>query len=243
MTKRKISVLAVMMCLLLVISMVCACNLIPNEENNNTTTKYNLTVQDPNGYLIEELQAQYQAGEEVIVKTRELADENLMAYLDDELLGLETKVYYKGEYHWEYFFTMPARDATLSFKFSDGLTHKGIALDEDVQQKIITSFVNAYSTDRDPITADEISLRCYGAFDGVYVLFVDVESMLKLPAFREQTIAGVKFIYSYLQTMVVYSNNAFYEIKDAYENNILSYDNMLAAQQTYKACHMSLYIA
>ena len=112
---------------------------------------------------------------------------------------------------------------------------------EDTQKEIITAFVNLHSNDTYPVTEDEVSLRCYGVFDGVYVLFVDVESWGYTTAIVEDTIAGVRFIYSCGQKMTVYSDGAFYSIAEAYENGILSYDNMLTAQQTYKAAHEFLY--
>ena len=42
---------------LLVVGVLCGCNTVTGEnEENNTATYHKLTVQDPNGYIIEELQ-------------------------------------------------------------------------------------------------------------------------------------------------------------------------------------------
>ena len=245
MAKRTFSLLALVVCFLMFVSMLCGCNVIPSEsngdENNNSGSDYKLTVQDPNGYLIENLEARYKAGEEVTVKTEMLADGDLIAYLDGVSLGLETQILEKGVYYWEFYFTMPSKDAVLSFSLSDGLTKDGLVLEEDIQSEIISSFVNIHSKDTEPVTEDEISLRCYGAFDGVYVLFVDVASWGSFEVITTDIIAGVEFVYSNSQTMIVYSDNAFYEISEAYDNNFLSYDNLVTAQQIYKFCHISLY--
>lgn len=240
MAKRKYSLLTLAICMILFVSilLLCGCNFFPS---NNSETEYKLTVQDPNGYVIETLQESYKAGDEVTVKTKMLSDVVMVAYLDGVSLGLETQKYDGKEYHLEFYFEMPSHSAVLSFNLSDGWAKEGIALDVATQIEIVSSFVNAHSQDRYPITEDEISLRCFGAFDGVYVLFVDVESWGYTAAIEVDVIAGVKFIYSSGQKMYVYCNNAFYTILEAYENNILSCDNLLATQETYKAYTEFLY--
>lgn len=238
MTRRKLSILTLVLCILLVVSLVCGCNLLPS---NNSASEHKLMVQDPNGYLIEDLQESYKAGDEVTVKTTMLSDVVLRAYLDGVSLGLETPVSEEGEYHCEFYFEMPSHDAVLSFSTLHRWTHEGIPLDAATQQEIINAFVNVHSQDRYPVTEDEISLRCFGAFDGVYVLFVDVASWVYTAAIKVDVIAGVKFIYSSGQTMYVYCDDAFYSISEAYEKNILSYENLVATQQNYRTHSEMLY--
>ncbi|MCH5152103.1 MAG: hypothetical protein J1F65_05560 [Clostridiales bacterium] len=245
MAKRKLSILVFVVCLLLVVSMLCGCNVNLGESNDNddndSVCAYKLTVQDPNGYLIENLEDRYEAGEEITVKTNMSHDEDLIVYLDGLSLGSETLIYEKGEYHREFYFKMPSHDAVLSLALSNEFTKDEILLNETTQREIITAFVDLHSKDFYPVAEDEVSLRCFGVFDGVYVLFVDVESWGYTTAIEEDTVAGVRFIYSCGQKMTVYSDGAFYSIAEAYENGILSYDNMLTAQQTYKAAHEFLY--
>ena len=265
MTKRKFSFLILALCILLVVSLLCGCYGNPGEnsdndssnssetnknkstnesnsnESNNSSIDYKLTVQDPNGYIIEELQEQYKAGEEVIVKTKTMSDVDLIAYLDGVSLGLETQKQEKGEYHWEFYFVMPAHDAILSFEFSDGLTKNGITLDEAAQTEIKTAFYNKYVDKYPDLAFEQLSLRCYGEFDGVYVIFED-GVWGRITAITSEVIAGVKFIYPDGLQMTVYCNNAFYKLSEAYENGILSYDNILKTQETYKACNINLYI-
>ena len=260
MAKRKFSILISAVCFLLVLIMVCGCSVIYSGSNDSNTssdsngngnsndaTSYKLTVQDSNGYIIEDLQDQYKAGEEVTVKTVMLEDVDLGAYLDGVFLGFGAKVSRKidsqWQFIWEFYFTMPAHNAVLSFGIPDGLTRKGIVLDEDIQQEIKTAVVNTYSSDTDPFTEDDVSLRCYGAFDGVYVLFIDVPCFCYTQAIKEKVIAGVNFVYCDGQSMYVYCDGAFYSISQAYDNGILSYDNLLTTQQNYKACNTLLYKA
>lgn len=86
------------------------------EEN-----EYKLTVQDPRGYIIEALQETYKAGEKVTVKTEVLFDVDMIAYLDGVSLGRQTAVLEDDEYHWEFYFVMPAHDAVLNFELSGGM--------------------------------------------------------------------------------------------------------------------------
>ena len=83
---------------------------------------------------------------------------------------------------------------------------------ETVQREIITAYVTMHTQKYYPISEDEVSLRCYGAFDGVYVLFVDVATWAYPAIIKTEEIAGVKFIYSRGQKMQVYSDGAFYTI-------------------------------
>ena len=245
MTRRKYSLLILAICFTLFASMLCGCNILPSagsgNENSNSSNDYKLTVQDPNGYVIEDLQDQYKAGDEVTVKTEMLDDVNLIAYLDGVSLGFETHVSEKDEYHCEFYFEMPSHDAVLSFRVYNGMAEEGIVLSKDIQREIVSAFVNAHSKDSYPVAENEISLRCFGSFDGAYVLFIDVASWGYSDAIEVDVISGVKFVYGDGRMMEVYYDGAFYSISEAYEANVLSYDNLLATQETYKAYHEILY--
>ena len=260
MTKRKFSFLTLALCILLVVSLLCGCYGAPGEntgnngknssgsnnntENNNSSKEYKLTVQDPNGYIIEDLQEQYKAGEAIIVTTETLDDAVLGAYLDDVFLGLGATAYKKldsqWQFYWEYYIIMPEHDAVLSFQIPDGLTRNGITLDEAVQTEIKTAFYNKYVDKYPDLPFDQLSLRCYGEFDGVYVIFED-RVWDVTDAVSSEVIAGVTFVYPDGLHMTVYCNNAFYKLSEAYENGILSYDNLLVTRDTYKACHGTIH--
>ena len=113
-------------------------------------------------------------------------------------------------------------------------------LNKKTQREIITAFVKLHSNDYYTVTEDEVSLRCYGAFDGVYVIFED-GIWCRTEAVKSEVIAGVRFVYPNGLKMTVYCDGAFYTLSEAYENGILSYDNLLTTQQTYKACNGSLH--
>lgn len=83
--------------------------------------EYSLTVVDPSNLLIEPLKDNYKAGETVIVKVNILMDADVIAYLDGQNIGKYEVIETNGEYtHWEFHFTMPDHDATLTFEIKDG---------------------------------------------------------------------------------------------------------------------------
>lgn len=114
-------------------------------------------------------------------------------------------------------------------------------MNETVERKIITDFVAAHSEDVYPVEDKDVSLRVYGAFDGVYVLFVDVAGWAYTEAIKTEIVAGVKFVYSCGQTLEVYFDGAFYSLTTAYENGVISRANLRTVQRTYKRAHSYLY--
>lgn len=92
------------------------------------TVKYKLIVDISKAQgvnFLQELDESYHPGTSLTVKTPIYTDIDLWAYLDGEPLGKQRPVKTGDEYsHWEFYFTMPERDAVLSFewKANDG-TH------------------------------------------------------------------------------------------------------------------------
>lgn len=127
------------------------------------------------------------------------------------------------------------------YKYYEEENESPIAIDKEISKEIVTAFIAAHINDKHPVTEDEISLRCYGVFDNVYVLFVDVVSWGYGAAILTEIIADLQFIYSCGQKMTVYSDGAFYSLTDAYENGILSRDNLLTVQENYIKDHEYLY--
>ena len=115
------------------------------------------------------------------------------------------------------------------------------SIDKEKRKEIKVAFIAAHANDENPVTEDEISLRCYGVFDNVYVLFVDVVGWGYTGAVETDIIADIQFIYSCSQKMTVYSGGAFYSLPDAYENGILSRDDLLNVQENYIKDYEYLY--
>ena len=86
----------------------------------SSKNKYKLTVNDPEGILIEKLDKSYSAGTKVTVKTEIMDCGGIWAYLDGESLGNHTTVEENGQSHWEFYFVMPEHDAVLTFDVLGG---------------------------------------------------------------------------------------------------------------------------
>lgn len=124
-----------------------------------------------------------------------------------------------------------------SFKEQEEDDKSPIVLEKEIKQEIKAAFVKEHKNDKYPVKEDEISLRCYGSFDGVYVLFVDVESWAYTDEEWSEVIGDVEFFYGSGQTMTVYSDGVFYSLAEAYENGILSRDNLLTVRQNRNEFH------
>ena len=81
---------------------------------------YKVTVENEE-YLYERLERRYKAGDQVVVKCHMMTDVSLIVYMNGESLGQEKAIKIDGVYtHWEYYFTMPSEDVTLTFEVKDG---------------------------------------------------------------------------------------------------------------------------
>lgn len=93
------------------------------EVKKATADKHKLTVDDHAGMLIEKVDGKYASGEVVTIKTEMLMDAYLEFSLNGEVLKLrETPIENaQGEYtHWEFYITMPDKDAVLTYEIKDG---------------------------------------------------------------------------------------------------------------------------
>ena len=82
---------------------------------------YSVTVEDGDKFLYENLNRKYKEGEQVVVKTHMLTDASLIVYVNGKSLGSEEAIKTGDRYtHWEYYFTMPSEDVTITFEVKDG---------------------------------------------------------------------------------------------------------------------------
>lgn len=114
-------------------------------------------------------------------------------------------------------------------------------LSKEKEKEIISVFITENSDAKHPLKKEDISLRLYGAFDGVYVLFVDVVGWNYTTAIETDVIDGVEFVYSSGQKLTVYADGKFYSLSDAYDNHILSREDLLTVQKNYQTSHEYLY--
>ncbi len=81
---------------------------------------YKVTVENDQ-YLYERLERRYKAGEQVVVKCHMITDVSMTVYMNGKSLGTQKPIKTDDKYtHWEYYFTMPSENVTLTFEVKDG---------------------------------------------------------------------------------------------------------------------------
>ena len=90
-------------------------------KDSSNVKSYSVTVEDGDEFLYENLSRKYKEGEQVVVKTHMLTDVSLIVYVNGKSLGSEKAIKTGDRYtHWEYYFTMPSEDVTITFEVKDG---------------------------------------------------------------------------------------------------------------------------
>lgn len=83
---------------------------------------YSVTVEGGDEFLYENLNRKYKQGEQVVIKTNIILDMSLTVYVNGESIGTGKAIKTGDEYtHWEYYFTMPNEDVTITFEEKDGM--------------------------------------------------------------------------------------------------------------------------
>ena len=73
-----------------------------------------------------------------------------------------------------------------------------------------------------PDTTGGWSYRCYGNFDGVYVIFADKKFKVWEPKTTVDIVNGITFVYPNENKLQVCANGTFYSLNEAFEKKILS---------------------
>ncbi len=73
-----------------------------------------------------------------------------------------------------------------------------------------------------PDTTGGWTFRCYGNFDGVYVIFADKKFKVWEPKTTVDIVNGLTFVYPNENKLQVCANGTFYSLNEAFEKNILS---------------------
>lgn len=154
---------------------------------------------------------------------QEAFDSGLLTH--EDLLTVRRNHRAEYEYLYEEFDKPDIKDKTTIF------------LDEAIEREIIAAVIAAHSDYKYPLHEEYFSLRCFGAFDGVYVLFVDCTQWGYTADVTQIIVDGVEFVYGSGQRLEVYKDGEFYSLTEAFENGILSHDDLLTVQSNYNRRH------
>jgi len=88
-------------------------------------------------------------------------------------------------------------------------------------------FLQTNSSDHDSLTIEDIFVKnYYGPYNGCYALFISRDDIGYPDASVTKTIAGYEFEFPNNQPLLIYDNNTFYEIEEAYNSKIISKDDL-----------------
>ena len=91
-------------------------------KDSSNVKSYSVTVEGGDEFLYENLNRKYKEGEQVVIKTNIILDMSLTVYVNGESIGTGKAIKTGDEYtHWEYYFTMPNEDVTITFEEKDGM--------------------------------------------------------------------------------------------------------------------------
>jgi hypothetical protein len=99
----------------------------------------------------------------------------------------------------------------------------------------------AYCEDAKDITADEVSLRVFGVFEDVYVIFVDVSSYGYPTVIVSEMVGEYAFWYSSGHTMEVFHDGSFYSLQEAFDTDLLTTDDLQTVFDNYYGAYPYLW--
>ena len=108
-----------------------------------------------------------------------------------------------------------------------------------IDEKIKADYIAEHP--RDHLTNEDITLRHYGEFNETYVFMMDINGYDALTGIFHDIISDVVFIYPSGNKLTVYSDGKFYSLKEAFEKELLTHDNLLEVQTNYRSDHENIY--
>lgn len=109
-------------------------------------------------------------------------------------------------------------------------------IQEQICQDFNDKFVHFPVYDWEP----DVSLRVFGIFGDAYALFVDGH-LAYSDVLTSETVCGVTFRYPSTQTMYVYADGQFYSLQEAYDAQMITYEDILAIYKNYKSAYPVYY--
>lgn len=101
-----------------------------------------------------------------------------------------------------------------------------IDVNDDIRAKVEDSY-KAYFN----IGNRVLNLEFYGAFDGIFVIYDVYKAAYSL--LIDEIVDEVIIHYSNSTKMLVYSSDKFYELNEAFELNLITYDNLITICENF----------
>ena len=107
--------------------------------------------------------------------------------------------------------------------------------DEELEQKVIATASLISSYPLDSITADSLGLRVYGVFESACVFLPYISGMPVTDTRQTEEAGGVTFSSNEKRALTVFANDSVMELKEAYEKELISRDELKILAATCSA--------
>ncbi len=83
---------------------------------------------------------------------------------------------------------------------------------------------------------EEVHVDCYGEFDGAHVVMLTMDEEGFMAVVGGETVGGVEFRYNYASLRFnVWYDGSFYTLQEAFDEGILTHDDLLTVRENHKA--------
>ena len=105
---------------------------------------------------------------------------------------------------------------------------------QSAEEKIKEAYVQLCANDGQEVTIDDITVECYGIFEDAYVGFYKSVYDVPMMMATQIEIDGIVITFPTTLVLKVYQNGQFMSLVEAYEETILTRDNLLTVKYNYE---------
>ena len=116
----------------------------------------------------------------------------------------------------------------------------GSCIDGALAAQIKNDFVKNNDDGVHDIGSKDLRLTVYGKYIGTSVMFIDGPWYYQ-DVITTETVGGVEFVYGSSRTLTAYNGGRFYSLEQAYENQLLTYDDLLDIKSKYEGKQYTVY--
>ncbi|MDE6868766.1 MAG: hypothetical protein K2J83_06480 [Clostridia bacterium] len=111
--------------------------------------------------------------------------------------------------------------------------------DENANPNWAVQIKKDYATTYD-YNSEDLQLSFYGEYNVTYVMFID-GPWHYMDVITTETVGGVEFIYPSSRTLTAYKGGKFYSLEQAYENALLTYNDLTDINIKYQNKQFIIY--
>lgn len=115
----------------------------------------------------------------------------------------------------------------------------GLNQDEDTDPDWVVQLKNDYANTYN-YNSQDLKISFYCEYNGTYVMFIDGPWYYQ-EVITTEAVGGVDFVYGSSRTLTAYNGGTFYSLGEAYENQLLTRDDLLDAHEKYESKQFKIY--